>query len=107
MFIAQVLVGPNIKRHKEIVQIGRGVELEATEKQLPLAVKAGLEPGTSGFQVRRPNSLDHALRRHQRPQLFCTILIDSSMFDSFFRVNMTRISRLPLSVNAILNLSIV
>ena len=34
---------------------GRGVELGATEKQLHLVVRAGLEPGTSGFQVRRPN----------------------------------------------------
>ena len=33
----------------------RGVELGATEKQLQLAVRAGLEPGTTGFQVRRPN----------------------------------------------------
>ena len=76
MFIAQVLMGPSIKLHKEIIQIEnnmvknpnwqeadqlaiykrrRGVELGATEKQLQLAVRAGLEPGTSGFQVRRPN----------------------------------------------------
>ena len=76
MFIAQVLVGPSIKHHKEIIQIEnnmvknpnwqeadqmtiykrrRGVELGATEKQLQLAVRAGLEPGTSGFQVWRPN----------------------------------------------------
>ena len=33
----------------------RGVEIGATEKQLQLAVRAGLEPGTTGFQVRRPN----------------------------------------------------
>ena len=33
----------------------KGVELRATEKQLQLAIGAGLEPGTSGFQVRRPN----------------------------------------------------
>ena len=38
-----------------IYKRGRGVELRATEKQLQLVVKAGLEPGTSGFQVRRPN----------------------------------------------------
>ena len=38
-----------------IYKRGRGVELGATEKQLQLAVRAGLEPGTSGFQVRRPN----------------------------------------------------
>ena len=80
VFIAQVLVGPSIKRDKEMVQIennmaknpnwleadqlaifkrGRGVELGATGKQLLLAVRAGLEPETSGFQVRRPNPLDH------------------------------------------------
>ena len=71
MFIAQVLVEPSIKLHKEIIQIennmvknpdwqeadqlaiykrGRGVELGASEKQLQLVVRAGLEPGTSGFQ---------------------------------------------------------
>ena len=69
-----MLVGPSIKLHKQIIQIEsnmvnnpswqeadqlaiykrrRGVELEATEKQLQLAVRAGLEPGTSGIQVRR------------------------------------------------------
>ena len=63
VFIAQVLVGPSIKLHKEIIQIEnnmvknpnwqeadqlaiykrrRGVELGATEKQLQLAVRAGL-----------------------------------------------------------------
>ena len=76
MFIAQVLVGPSIKPRKEIISIEnnmvknpnwqeagqmaiykrvRGVELGATEKQLHLAVRAGLEPGITGFQVRRPN----------------------------------------------------
>ena len=34
---------------------GRGVELGSTVKQLQLVVRAGLEPGTSGFQVQRPN----------------------------------------------------
>ena len=43
-----------------IYKRGRGVELWATEKQLLLAVRAGLEPGASGLQVRRPNPLDHA-----------------------------------------------
>ena len=33
----------------------RGIELGTTEKQLQLAVRAGFEPGTTGFQVRRPN----------------------------------------------------
>ena len=76
VFIAQVLVGPRIKLHKEIIQIennmvknpnwqeadqlaiykrSRGVELGATEKQLQLVVRTGLELGTTGFQVRRPN----------------------------------------------------
>ena len=43
-----------------IYKRGRGVELGATEKQLPPAVRAGLEPGTSGFHVRRPNPHDYA-----------------------------------------------
>ena len=43
-----------------IYKCGRGVELGATEKQRLLAARTGLEPGTSGFQVRRPNPLDHA-----------------------------------------------
>ena len=38
-----------------IYKRGRGVELGATGKQLQLAVRVGLQPGTSGFQVRRPN----------------------------------------------------
>ena len=33
----------------------REVELGATEKQLQLVVRAGLEPGATGFQVQRPN----------------------------------------------------
>ena len=45
---------------RAICKRGRGVELGATEKQLQLAVRPGLETGTSGFQVRRPNPLDHA-----------------------------------------------
>ena len=81
VFIAQVLVGPSIKLQKETIQTennmvknpnwqeadqlaiykrGRGVELGATEKQLLLAVRAGLEPRASGLQVRRLNPLDHA-----------------------------------------------
>ena len=43
-----------------IYKRSRGVELGATEKQLLLAVRTGQEPGTSGFQVRRPNPLDYA-----------------------------------------------
>ena len=43
-----------------IYKRGRGVELGATEKQLQVVVR-GLEPGTSGFQVRRPNPLDEAV----------------------------------------------
>ena len=42
-----------------IYKRGRGVEFGATEKQLQLAVRAGRETGTSAFQVRRPNPLDH------------------------------------------------
>ena len=38
-----------------IYKWGRGVELGATAKQLQIVVRTGLEPGTSGFQVRRPN----------------------------------------------------
>ena len=38
-----------------INRCGRGVELGSTVKQLQVVVKAGLEPGTSGFQVRRLN----------------------------------------------------
>ena len=69
VFIAQVLVGPSIKLQKETIQTennmvknpnSSGVQLGATEKQLQLAVRAGLEPGASGLQVRRPNPLDHA-----------------------------------------------
>ena len=38
---------------------GRGVEPGwSTVKQLQVAVSAGLEPGTSRFQVRRPNHVD-------------------------------------------------
>ena len=40
-----------------IYKCGRGVELGATKKQLQLAARVGLEPGTSGFQVWRPNHL--------------------------------------------------
>ena len=43
-----------------IYKRGRGVELGATEKQLQLAVRAGLEPGASGLQVRCPDTLGHA-----------------------------------------------
>ena len=43
-----------------IYKRGQGVELRATEKQLQIAVRAGLESGASGFQVLRPNPLDHA-----------------------------------------------
>ena len=41
--------------HLAIYKRGRGVELVATEKQLQRVVRTGLEPGTSRFQVRRPN----------------------------------------------------
>ena len=75
VFIAQRLVGPS-KQLKQVIQIehnivknpnwqeanqlaiykcGRGFELGATMKQIKVVVRAGLEPETSGFQVRRPN----------------------------------------------------
>ena len=71
MFIAQVLVGPS-KQLKRIIQIeqnivknpnwpeanqlaiykrGRGFELGATEKQIQIIVRAGLEPETAGLRV--------------------------------------------------------
>ena len=43
-----------------IYKHGQGVELGATEKQLLLVVRVGLEPGASRLQVWRPNPLDHA-----------------------------------------------
>ena len=46
-----------------IYKRGREVELRATEKQLLLAVRAGLEPGASGLQVRRPG-LDKFCRQN-------------------------------------------
>ena len=67
-----MLVGPS-KQLKQIIQIkhnivknpnwpeanqlaiykrGRGFELGATEKQMQEVVRAGLEPGTAGLQVR-------------------------------------------------------
>ena len=63
MFIAQVLAGPN-KQLKQIIQTehnivknpnwpeanqrGRGFELGATEKQIQVVVRAGLEHRTAG-----------------------------------------------------------
>ena len=44
----------------------QGVELGATKKQLLLAVRVGLEPRTSRFQVRRPNPLDHAASHYRK-----------------------------------------
>ena len=91
MFTAQVLVGSSIKLHKEIMQIennmvknpnwqeanqlaiynrGRGVELGATEKQLHLVVRAGLEPGTTGFQVQRPDTRLRCLLTSDWPALY-------------------------------------
>ena len=72
MFRAQLLVGPS-KQLKQIIQTeqnivknpnwpevnqlafykrGRGFELRATEKQIQVVVKVGLEPGTAGLRVR-------------------------------------------------------
>ena len=54
---------PNLQKADQlaIYKRGRGVELGATDKQLLLVVRAGLEPGTSGLQVRLPSPLDHAM----------------------------------------------
>lgn len=38
-----------------IYKCDRGAELGSTVNQFQIAVRAGLEDGTSGFQVRRPN----------------------------------------------------
>ena len=38
-----------------IYKCGRGDETWSAVKQLQIAVRTGLELGTSGFQVRRPN----------------------------------------------------
>ena len=46
---------------------GRGVELWSTVKQLQLVVRAGLEPGTSDFQVQRPNHSTTLLPLIDRP----------------------------------------
>ena len=68
VFLAQVLVGPS-KQLKQIIQIehnfvknpnwpeansvgNRGFELGATEKQIQVVIRAGLEPGTAGLRVR-------------------------------------------------------
>ena len=72
VFIAQMLVWPS-KQLKQIFQIthniaknpnwpeatqldiykrGRGFELVATEKQIQVVARAGLEPGTAGLRVR-------------------------------------------------------
>ena len=72
VFIAQMLVGPS-KQPKQIIQIkhnivknpnwpganqlaiykrGQGFELGATEKQIQVVARAGLEPETAGLRVR-------------------------------------------------------
>ena len=53
---------PNWQEADQLViyKCGRGVEHGATKKQLLLGFRAGLEPGTSGFQVWCPNPPDHA-----------------------------------------------
>ena len=45
---------PNWQEADQLViyKRGRGVELGATEEQLQLAVRAGLEPGTSGYDFK-------------------------------------------------------
>ena len=44
-----------------IYKQSRGVELGATEKQLQLAVRAGLEPGTTGY---KPEALTTRMHEH-------------------------------------------
>ena len=46
---------PKWKETDQLAIYSRGVELGATEIQLQLAVRAGLELETSGFQDRYPN----------------------------------------------------
>ena len=58
-----------------IYKRGRGVELGATEKQLLLVVRAGLEPGASGLQVRRPNPLDNAASLYTHQLKLTAVLI--------------------------------
>ena len=76
-----------------IYKRGRGVELGATEKQLQLAVRAGLESGTSGFQVRlplttRPCCLPNDLHETSHfakfniNKIFMSSLFDQSLLDS-------------------------
>ena len=61
-----------------IYKRGRGVKHGTTEKQLQLAAKTGLELGTSGFQVRRPNPLNHAASHYSViPTNVFPIIIDS------------------------------
>ena len=78
MFIAQVLVGPS-KQLKQLFQIehnivrnpnwleinqlaiykcNRGFELEATEKQIKVVVRVGLESKTAGLQVQHADDSD-------------------------------------------------
>ena len=52
---------------------GRGVELGATEKQLPLAVRAGLEPGPPDF---KHGALTHLTTLpSNRTSLSCTLQV--------------------------------
>ena len=70
-----------------IYKHGLGVELGATEKQLQLADRAGLEPGTTGFQVRHPNHLTlppikknyNTHNRILKAANFCDNIISESM----------------------------
>ena len=50
-----------------IYKRGQGVELGVTEKQLQLAVRAGLKPGASGLHVRRTNPLNHTAPHSRAP----------------------------------------
>ena len=87
MFIAQRLVGPS-KQLKQMIQIehnivknpnwleanqlvikkyGRGFELGVAVKQIQVVVRAELEPGTAGLQVRRA---DHSATLSPREKLY-------------------------------------
>ena len=55
MFTIKIISERREEDQLAIYKHGRGVELRGTKKELQLAVRVGLEPKTSGFQIRRPN----------------------------------------------------
>ena len=52
-----IVKNPNWPEAKQlaIYKRGQGFELGATEKQIQVVVRAGLETGTAGLRVRHPN----------------------------------------------------